>query len=326
LTLLEVSGLRLSFDTERGRLDLFSGLDFTLGDREIVGIVGESGSGKSTLAYAVTRLLPANAKILGGTITFEGEQLLELSEREMAQVRGKKITMVFQDPGTSLNPVFRIKDQMKSVLKATVGLEGAAAIKHAVDLLREVELPDPEGVLECFPFELSGGMQQRVMVAMALSSNPRLIIADEPTSAVDATIQAEILDLLRKIRAEREFSMILITHSIVVAEEVCDRIVVMYGGEIVEDGDAKTIVTAPMHPYAKALLKCIPRPRRPRATKSMLPVVEGHVPDLTAPPPGCRFNPRCPYVMEICTRERPRFYQAGGTKALCFLYEPEGGR
>jgi peptide/nickel transport system ATP-binding protein len=208
LDLLSVSDLRLSFETERGPLDLFTGLDFSIGEKEIVGIVGESGSGKSTLAYSIVRLLPANARVLGGDITFEGESLLKLREKEMAKVRGKKITMVFQDPGTSLNPVFRVGQQMRSVLKATIGLEGAPAVQHATQLLKDVELPDPAGVMDSFPFELSGGMQQRVMVAMALSSNPRLIIADEPTSAVAATIQAEILGLIRRLRAEREFSMI----------------------------------------------------------------------------------------------------------------------
>jgi peptide/nickel transport system ATP-binding protein len=325
LNLLEVSGLRLSFDTERGRLDLFTSLDFAMGEKEIVGIVGESGSGKSTLAYAIIRLLPANARILGGSISFEGEPLLSLKEREMAKVRGKKITMVFQDPGTSLNPVFRVGDQMRSVLKATVGLEGAPATRHAIELLREVELPDPEHILESFPFELSGGMQQRVMVALALSSNPRLIIADEPTSAVDATIQAEILNLLRKVRAEREFSMILITHSIAVAQEVSDRIVVMYGGDIVEDGSASSIVSSPKHPYTRALLRCIPRPRKPDAARTPLPVVAGAAPDLTAPPPGCRFNPRCPYVMSVCSKERPALYQTDGSRAQCFLYGQGGG-
>lgn len=320
MALLEVEGLKLSFDTERGRLDLFTSLDFSIGEKEIVGIVGESGSGKSTLAYAVVRLLSGNARILGGDITFEGRSLLALKESEMAKVRGRRITMVFQDPGTSLNPVFRVGVQMRSVVKATIGLEGAPARQHVVQLLKEVELPDPEGVLDSFPFELSGGMQQRVMLAMALSSNPRLIIADEPTSAVDATIQAEILKLLRKIRGEREFSMILITHSIVVAQQVCDRIVVMYGGDIVEDGEAGNVVSSPKHPYTKALLKCIPRLRKPDAAKAPLPVVAGSVPDLTAPPSGCRFHPRCPYVMSVCSKERPGYYRADGAMALCFLY------
>lgn len=325
MTLLDVSELALSFYTERGRLDLFTSLDFALAEKEIVGIVGESGSGKSTLAYAITRLLPANARILGGEIKFDGQSLLQLKESEMAKIRGKRISMVFQDPGTSLNPLFRVGDQMRSVLKSTIGLEGAPARLHSMELLKEVELPDPESVLESFPFELSGGMQQRVMVAMALSANPKLIIADEPTSAVDATIQSQLLKLLRKLRAEREFSMILITHSIVAARDVCDRIAVMYAGDIVEDGKMSGVIADPKHPYTKALLNCIPIPREPDSPKAPLPVVAGQVPDLTNPPAGCRFNPRCPYAMDACRREKPSYSQVDASRTLCFLYSAGGG-
>lgn len=320
-----MSELALSFYTERGRLDLFTSLDFALAEREIVGIVGESGSGKSTLAYAIIRLLPANARILGGEIRFDGQSLLQLKESEMAKVRGKRITMVFQDPGTSLNPLFRVGDQIRSVLKTNTGLEGAPAKLQSMELLREVELPDPEGVLDSFPFELSGGMQQRVMVAMALSANPKLIIADEPTSAVDATIQAQLLKLLRKLRAEREFSMILITHSIVAARDVCDRIAVMYAGDIVEDGKMSSVIADPKHPYTKALLNCVPVPRKPDSAKTPLPVVAGHVPDLTSPPAGCRFNPRCPYAMDVCRLEKPSYCQVDASRTMCFLYGAGGG-
>lgn len=325
MNLVDIAGLKLSFRTDRGQLDLFTSLNLAVGEREILGIVGESGSGKSTLAYALVRLLPANAKILGGDIRFEGRSLLELKESEMVKVRGKRITMVFQDPGTSLNPVFRIRDQMLRVIKNNIGLEGEPAKRHAAQLLKEVELPDVEGVMDSFPFELSGGMQQRVMLAMALSSNPRLIIADEPTSAVDATIQMQILRLLRKVKAEREFSMILITHSIAVAQDVADRIAVMYGGDIVEEGEASSVVFSPKHPYTEALVRCMPRPRRPEDPKLPLPVVGGQVPDLTTPPAGCRFHPRCPYVMDICSREKPSYYKTEGASALCFLYK-EGGK
>jgi len=321
MNLVEIDGLKLSFQTERGQLDLFTSLNLALGEREILGIVGESGSGKSTLAYAVVRLLPGNAAILGGDIRFEGKSLLSLKETEMAKLRGKKITMVFQDPGTSLNPVFRVREQMLRVIKNNIGLEGEPAMRHAVQLLKEVELADVEQVLDSFPFELSGGMQQRVMLAIALSSNPRLIIADEPTSAVDATIQMQILRLLRKVKAEREFSMILITHSIAVAEDVCDRIAVMYGGDIVEEGDAKGLVRNPKHPYTQALVRCIPQPRKPEEQKVPLPVVGGQVPDLTTPPPGCRFHPRCPFVMDVCRTEKPGYYETNGSSALCFLFK-----
>lgn len=326
MNLVEIEGLKLSFQTERGQLDLFTSLNLAVGEREILGIVGESGSGKSTLAYAIVRLLPGNAKILAGDIKFEGKSLLSLKETEMAKFRGKRITMVFQDPGTSLNPVFRVREQMLRVIKSSIGLEGEPAMRHAVQLLKEVELADTDQVMDSFPFELSGGMQQRVMVAIALSSNPRLIIADEPTSAVDATIQMQILRLLRKMKAEREFSMILITHSIAVAQDVCDRIAVMYGGDIVEEGEAARIVGSPKHPYTEALVKCIPQPRRPDEQKLPLPIVGGQVPDLTAPPLGCRFHPRCRYVMDVCRKEKPAYYKVDDSRALCFLFRDGKGR
>lgn len=293
--------------------------------KEILGLVGESGSGKSTLAYAIVRLLPANARILKGDIAFEGKSLLSLSEGEMRNVRGKKITMVFQDPTTALNPVFRIKDQMLRIMRDNVGLEGAPARRHANQLLQDVELPDSEAILDSFPFELSGGMQQRVMIAMALSSSPQLIIADEPTSAVDATIQMQILRLLKKLRSERGFSMVLITHSVAVTREVCDRIAVMYAGDIVEDGRAEDVLGSPRHPYTEALVKSIPKPRGAGEPRKPLLAVEGQFPDLTSPPTGCRFHPRCPYVMDRCKVARPNFYPAQASRVLCYLYERGNG-
>jgi oligopeptide/dipeptide ABC transporter ATP-binding protein len=289
--------------------------------KEIVAIVGESGSGKSTLAYAVIRLLPANAKIRGGEIKLEGKSITGLSEKEMRELRGRQVSMVFQDPTSALNPVFRIKDQMLRVLKDNLGLDGVPARQHAMQLLREVELPDPAEILDSFPWELSGGMQQRVMIALALSSSPKLIIADEPTSSVDATIQTQILDLLRRLRTEREFSMLLITHSIAVAADVSDRIAVMYAGDIVEVGEAKAVVNSPKHPYTEALVKCIPTPRTRGQDKVDLPSVVGQVPDLTQPPSGCRFHPRCPYAMDVCSKERPAYWKTGSTISLCHLYK-----
>jgi oligopeptide/dipeptide ABC transporter ATP-binding protein len=322
--LLDIRGLKLSFDTDKGNLQLFQSVDLSIPPKEILGIVGESGSGKSTLGYTIVRLLPTNAKVLAGEITFEGKSLTSMSESEMRTVRGRKITMVFQDPATALNPVFRIKDQLLRVIEDSIGLKGIPARQHAIQLLKEVELPDPEIIMDSFPFELSGGMQQRVMLAMAFSSSPKLIIADEPTSAVDATIQMQILRLLRRLRTEREFSMILITHSIAVAEEVCDRIAVMYAGDIVELGKAQDVIQSPKHPYTEALVKCIPTIRKREAGKVPLPVVEGQVPELTAPPTGCRFHPRCPYVMDICSERRPDRYQVEGSEALCFLHQNGG--
>ncbi len=323
MPLLDIRGLRLNFETETGSLELFRSFNLTVERKEILGIVGESGSGKSTLAYAIVRLLPANARILGGEIIFDGQSLLELKEDEIRKIRGKKVTMVFQDASTSLNPLFRVKDQILAVIRENVGLEGAPARQHALQLLKQVELPDAESVMDSFPFELSGGMQQRVMLSMALSSSPKLIIADEPTSSVDSTIQEQILRLFRKLRAEGDFSMILITHSIAVAQEVCDRIAVMYAGDIVEEGPAGRIIASPKHPYTEALVRSIPKLRSTRGRKEDLPVVWGQVPDLMIPPSGCRFHPRCPYIMEVCREEKPPFYEADGARALCYLYQGE---
>jgi len=318
--LLEVKELRLVFETERGVLSLFQGLSLSVMKGEVLGIVGESGSGKSTLAYAIIRLLPGNARVLGGIVLLEGRDVLRMKEGELRRIRGKEVTIVFQDPSTSLNPVFRVKDQLLSVVKENLGLEGEAARVRAVELLRQVELPDPESIMNSFPFELSGGMQQRVMIAMALAANPKLIVADEPTSSVDATIQTQILTLLKRLRTERGFSMMLITHSIAVAEEVSDRIAVMYAGEVVELGSSESVIREHMHPYTEALLKSIPRPRRRGEQKGQLPVVQGQVPELTSPPSGCRFHPRCPYAMDICSVERPPYFRRGDTLVMCWLY------
>lgn len=259
--------------------------------------------------------------MVSGEISLGGRSILKLSEKEMRVVRGKDVSMVFQDPATALNPVFRIEDQLLRIIKDDAGLTGAPARMHAEKLLAEVELPDPAEVMESFPYELSGGMQQRVMIAMALASSPKLIVADEPTSAVDATIQTQILGLLKKLRTEREFSLIIITHSIAVAAEVSDRIAVMYAGEVVEVGKAKDVIGSPRHPYTEALVRCIPRPRPAGGQKVDLPTVPGQVPDLTAPPGGCRFHPRCPRAMDVCSKERPALWRAGESAVLCHLFK-----
>lgn len=319
--LLEVVGLKLNFNTIKGTLELFQDLSFELYRNEIVGIVGESGSGKTTLAYAIVGLLPTNAKIDSGKIYFNGVDLLSLKEAEKKEIRGRKITMVFQDPTTSLNPLFKIREQMLDVIKKNTGMTGRRAEKYAIELLRSVELPDPDSVMECFPFELSGGMQQRVMIALALTSNPELIIADEPTTSVDATIQIQILNLLKKLEKEKGFSMLLITHSVICAKEICDRVAVMYAGEIVEIGPTDDVFGSPKHPYTQALVNSIPIPRRPGEPKRMLNTVPGQIPDLTEPPTGCRFHPRCPYRMSKCSIHRPEMYKANNNRARCFLFE-----
>ncbi len=318
--LLSVRDLRLSFRTDQGEVRLFHGLDLDVRKGEVVGVVGESGSGKTTLAYSIIRLLPPNAKLEGGSVLLQGKDLNRLSEREMREVRGKEVTMVFQDPSTALNPAFRIKDQMLKVIKANTRIEGNEAKVLAMGLLRGVELPDPATIMKSYSYELSGGMQQRVMIAMALTSNPKLVIADEPTSAVDATIQVQILGLLDRLRRERGFSVLLITHSVQVAREVSDRIAVMYAGDVVEEGETSKVLGSPKHPYTQGLVKCIPALRPRGVARQDLATVRGEVPDLTDPPAGCRFHPRCPYVMEVCRRENPGFRAAGDSEVRCFLY------
>jgi peptide/nickel transport system ATP-binding protein len=319
--LLEVTELGLRFYTDRGVVKLFESLNLQLKESEFLGIVGESGCGKSTLAYAIIRLLPSNCKITNGDIRFEGESLLSKSEENMRRLRGKRISMVFQDPSTSLNPVFKVSEQFLKVIEQNQGLTSGLARQRAADLLRLVELSDSEAILDSYPFELSGGMQQRVMIAMALSSNPKIIMADEPTSAVDATIQAQILELLRRLRSELGFSMILITHSIAVVSEICDRIAVMYAGDIVEEGPAAEVLSSPKHPYTVGLLETIPKLRGLKQNRVDLPVIRGSIPDLINPPSGCRFHPRCKFAMPICSNEVPKNKKIGsGRSTACFLY------
>lgn len=320
-TLLSVRDLKLSFRTDRGDFRLFDGLNMDIGKGEVVGVVGESGSGKTTLAYSIIRLLPPNARLEGGSITFGGRDIVKMKENELRKIRGRDITMVFQDPATALNPGFRVRDQMLKVIRANAGLEDKEARVLAMGMLKSVELPDPALVMGSFPYELSGGMQQRVMIAMALTSNPKLVIADEPTSAVDATIQVQILKLLERLRKERGFSVLLITHSIAVAREVSDRLAVMYAGDVVEEGEADKVVNSPQHPYTQGLVKCIPSLRGRGEPKTELATVPGDVPDLVSPPSGCRFHPRCPYVMDVCRKAKPRYLKAGDSMALCYLYE-----
>ncbi|MGC8699118.1 MAG: ABC transporter ATP-binding protein [Candidatus Acidifodinimicrobium sp.] len=306
--LLRISNLSVRYSTPMGPLTAINHLSFDVGMGEIVGIVGESGSGKSTLAYAIIRLLPANTRT-EGIIEFDGENILEKDEKDMEKVRGSKISMVFQDPMTSLNPLFRVKDQFLRVLSTHRGMKRDEGIKYAAEKLMEVEIPDPSEVLMAFPFELSGGMQQRVMIAMALSSDPRLIIADEPTTAVDATIQSQILRLLRKINQERNLSIMLITHNLGTVAELCDSVVIMYAGMVFERGPVKKIFTNPLHPYTISLLQSIPQVGRVNRDRD-LPAIRGSVPDMFNLPSGCPFSPRCDKANEKCHSLSPKLIEA----------------
>ena len=301
--LLKISNLSVIYSTPEGPVIAVNRISLNIKRSEIVGIVGESGSGKSTLAYATIGLLPQNSST-DGSITLNGENLLEKNEKEMQKVRGSKISMVFQDPMTSLNPLFKVKDQFLKVLSTHRGMKRDAGVKFAVEKLEEVEMPDPSEVLGSFPFELSGGMQQRVMIAIALSSDPQLIIADEPTTAVDATIQSQILRLLKRINADRQLSIMLITHNLGIVAELCDTVVIMYAGVVFEKGSVERIFKNPLHPYTISLLQSVPVIGKVDREQD-LPAIRGNVPDMFKLPLGCPFSPRCSKAIEKCTTINP---------------------
>lgn len=315
--LLEVRNLKVVFDTEAGELRAVDGAGFTVEKGRTLGIVGESGCGKSVSASSILRLVPSPpGRIVDGEILWKGRDLLKLPIKEMPSVRGREIGMVFQDPMSSLNPVFSVGRLMREVLKHRHGLKGAAADARAIQALEEVGIPDPAARLSNYPHELSGGMKQRVLIAMALLSEPELLIADEPTTALDVTIQKQILHLLRRLQQERGMAIILITHDIGVIAETCDDVAVMYAGRVVERCDVYTLFERNRHPYTRGLLESIPR--RGMSKDTPLPTIEGNVPSLINPPVGCRFASRCPYRQERCDREDPLLHaEAPGHEIAC---------
>jgi oligopeptide/dipeptide ABC transporter ATP-binding protein len=319
--LLEVAGLRTRFDTYRGPLVAADRVSFELRRGETLALVGESGCGKSVTATSIMRLVRRPGLITHGQVFFRGEDLLRLPERAMRRLRGRRMAMVFQDPLSTLNPAFTVGSQITESLRVHGVARGRAARDQAAELLAAMGLPSPRERLRSYPHELSGGMRQRVMIAIAVSCSPELIIADEPTTALDVTLQAQIMELLASIRTKRGLSMILITHDLGLVSRFCDRAAVMYAGRIVEYATVPELLARPLHPYTEGLLKCIPRLGRPD-----IPVtpIEGAVPDLASPPPACRFAPRCPYVMARCEeREPPDYRLAGGRLARCYLREGE---
>jgi len=303
VTLLSVSNLRVVFGGERRELPAVDDVGFDVAEGEALGIVGESGSGKSVTALSIMGLLPKPpARVTAGSIKFLGEDLLGLGEREMRRVRGPGIGMIFQEPMTSLNPVFPIGDQLMETVRVHERVGKAAQRDRAIKMLAKVGIADPERRLRDYPHQLSGGMRQRVMIAMALACDPRLLIADEPTTALDVTLQAQILDLMRELKAASGAAIILITHDLGVVAEVCDDVAVMYAGEIVERAGVDELFASPQHPYTVGLLGSIPRLDR-RA--SHLASIEGMVPNMANPPSGCRFAARCPFVSDICVAAPP---------------------
>jgi peptide/nickel transport system ATP-binding protein len=319
MPLLEVNDLRTYFHTDLGVARAVDGVSFSIEKGEVLGIVGESGCGKSVTSLSIMRLLPEPpAQIMpGSSVRFEGRDLLELKEEAMRRVRGDDIAMIFQEPATSLNPVHPVGEQIAETLRVHRGLNRAQARARAVDLLRLVGLPDPEERVRAYPHQLSGGQRQRVMIAIALACEPDLLIADEPTTALDVTIQAQILDLLASLRERLGMAILLITHDLGVVAEVCDRVVVMYAGHVVEEGRVADIFRDPRHPYTQGLLQAIPRLGQ---KTDRLAVIPGVVPNATAWPVGCRFHTRCPYGWELCVREAPELFDAGpGHRSRCWL-------
>jgi len=305
-TLIEVRNLKTIFHTEAGIVKAVDGVSFDIYQGEVLGIVGESGSGKSVTALSITRLIPnPPGEIVGGEIRYQGVNLLGLSWEEMRTYRGKEIAMIFQEPMTSLNPVFRIDLQMNEVLMKHEGLTWKEANERSIEMLRAVGLPDPEKRLREYPHQFSGGMRQRVMIAMALLANPALLIADEPTTALDVTIQAQILDLMLKLKAQREgAAILLITHDLAVVAETCDRVIVMYGGKIQEIADIEELFANPLHPYTQGLMRSIPLPGK-TPPKERLKAIKGMVPPMWEMPAGCKFSTRCDQVFEPCADNEP---------------------
>ena len=321
--LLEVKGLKTYFFTEDGVVKAVDGVDFEIYPGEVLGLVGESGCGKSVTSVSIMRLVSPPGKIIEGEILFEGENLLTVPEAEMMRVRGNRISMIFQQPQSALNPVFRAGDQISEVLNIHQDFGKEAGRNRAVELLKMVGIPDAERRADSFPHELSGGMAQRVMIAMALACVPDLLIADEPTTALDVTIQAQILDLMRDLREKFGSAVMLITHDLGVIAEMADRVAVMYAGEIVEQTGAQTLFDSPLHPYTKGLIGSIPVLGRVR---DRLDVIPGNVPNLVNLPSGCRFAPRClarlEHRLSICTDQRPNLIDVDSAhKVRCWLFE-----
>jgi peptide/nickel transport system ATP-binding protein len=300
--ILEIENLRTYFDTWAGIVKAVDGVSLDVREGETLGLVGESGSGKSVTALSILGIVPRPGKTIEGKIIYKGENLLEKTENEMQKIRGKEIGYIFQDPATSLNPVFSISDQLTEVIRRHQDVTKTEALEKAIELFRLVEIPDPEIKIWNYPHQLSGGMKQRMAIARALSCQPSLLLADEPTTNLDVTIQAQILELMKNLKKKLGMSMILITHDMGVVASVADRICVMYAGRICESADTKTIFYKPMHPYTIALLEAVPNIA---VKKEKLRIIPGSIPNLITPPSGCRFHPRCDFADATCTSKVP---------------------
>jgi peptide/nickel transport system ATP-binding protein len=318
--LLEIQGLSVAYKTEQGIVKALNGVDLSVGEKENVAVVGESGSGKSTLGISISKLLPANGSYSGGDILLNGKSVVAMNDKEIRSIRGGVVFMVFQDPLNSLNPVKRVGDQIVEALRVKSEREGRRYENDSSEIIKtfeDVRIPDPDAILERYPHELSGGQIQRVILAMGLLLKPKLLIADEPTSAVDVTLQAQIINLLNILKAEYGLSVIFITHDISVAYNVADKIAVMYAGDIVEIGPTEHVIKSPLHPYTQGLVACIPSGSK---RQGLLKTVPGTTPSLLHPPMACRYHPRCPYALDICKTTDPELIQVEDSCVACWLY------
>jgi peptide/nickel transport system ATP-binding protein len=323
--ILEIKNLSTHFFTRAGTVKAVDSVSFAIERGSTLALVGESGSGKSVTSLSIMRLILPPGKSVAGEVIFNGRDLMKLEGREMRRIRGREIAMIFQDPMTSLNPVYTVGDQIAEAIQLHEGLARSAAWTRAVEMMQRVKIPDARRRAADYPYQLSGGMRQRVMIAMALSCNPKLLIADEPTTALDVTIQAEILDLLRELKGDFSLSMLLITHDLGVVAETADRVAVMYAGRIVEQANVREIFHNPRHPYTEGLLRSVPRLTKEGLKVRRLETIEGTVPSLLDLPEGCKFAPRCAYVIEECTRAEPELMVVNAEhRARCIRFEQVG--
>jgi peptide/nickel transport system ATP-binding protein/oligopeptide transport system ATP-binding protein len=317
--LLNIRGLKTVFYSEAGTAAAVDGIDLEMGPGETIGLVGESGCGKTVTALSIMRLVQPPGEIIGGQIFLEGKDLLTLTEDEMRKIRGNDVSMIFQEPMTSLNPVFKVGEQIAEVFWIHRDMSKRDAADAAVDMLRKVGIPSPEKRAKDYPHQMSGGMRQRVMIAMALACDPKLMLADEPTTALDVTIQAQILELMNDIKTNKGTGIILITHDLGVVAEMADKVAVMYAGKIVEEAPVDSLFGSPQHPYTIGLLQSVPRLDKEAKEKLRLHVIKGMVPDLRKLPPGCGFQDRCPEVQEICKTYPTLELKSSGHLVRCWM-------
>ena len=323
MELLDIKDLIVGYNTYRGKLKVLNGVHLTVNEGEKVGVIGESGCGKTTTMRTILRILANNAVVDSGEILFKGEDLLKMSNKEMTDVRRKHITMIFQDPTAALNPVFKVETQLMDVIRYSGTIKDEKVTKEklmakSLLLLKEVALPDPERVLDSLPFQLSGGMKQRICIAMSLATSGDLLIADEPTTSLDVTIQDQVFRLMKSLVEKRNLSVILISHALGAVRGTVNRVYVMYAGDMIETAETEELFTNPWHPYTQELIKSVPKLTGTGFSEG----IKGRIPDYMNPPPGCRFNPRCPYALDRCLKEKTQLLgESGGHQAACWLYD-----